>query len=45
MFGQVTYLQRLRTSGGVAPAGACTEAATTGVAYRAEYRFFVAGRA
>jgi hypothetical protein len=40
LFGAVTYLQRLRTSGGVAPAGACTDGATTGVPYRADYRFF-----
>jgi hypothetical protein len=40
LFGPVTYIQRLRTSGGVAPAGACTDGATTGVPYRAEYRFF-----
>jgi hypothetical protein len=39
-FGQVTYIQRLSTSGGVAPAGSCTDGATTGVPYRADYRFF-----
>ena len=40
-FGRVTYVQRLATSGGAAPAGACTEGATTGVVYQAGYRFFV----
>lgn len=42
-FGAVTYIQRLATSGGVAPAGTCTDGATTGVPYRAAYRFYVAG--
>jgi len=42
-FGKVTYLQRLATSGGAAPAGTCTDGATTGVPYQAEYRFYVAG--
>lgn len=42
-FGAVTYVQRLATSGGAAPAGACAEGDTTGVPYRAEYRFYVAG--
>ena len=41
VFGQVTYVQRLATRGGTAPAGACTEGAVTGVPYRAVYRFFV----
>lgn len=41
-FGAVTYIQRLATSGGVAPTGSCTDGATTGVPYRTEYRFFVA---
>lgn len=42
-FGAVTYIQRLATSGGTAPTTACTDGATTGVPYRAEYRFYVAG--
>ncbi|MFC6016235.1 DUF3455 domain-containing protein [Plantactinospora solaniradicis] len=42
-FGAVTYLQRLATGGGAAPTGVCVDGATTGVSYRAEYRFFVAG--
>jgi hypothetical protein len=40
VFGHVSYLQRLATRGGTAPAGVCTEHQTTGVRYRAEYRFF-----
>lgn len=40
IFGKVTFVQRLATSGGAAPAGACTEGAVTGVPYRAVYRFF-----
>jgi hypothetical protein len=43
VFGRVTYIQRLATRGGVAPTGACTDGATTGVPYKAEYRFYVAG--
>jgi len=42
VFGQVTYIQRLATSGGVAPAAPCTEGARAAVPYRAEYRFFAA---
>jgi len=40
VFGQVSYVQRLRTSGGAAPAGTCAEGQTTGVPYRAQYLFF-----
>ncbi|MEH1124265.1 DUF3455 domain-containing protein [Micromonospora sp. CPCC 206061] len=43
VFGAVTYIQRLATSGGVAPTGACVDGQTSGVPYRAVYRFFVAG--
>jgi hypothetical protein len=43
LFGAVTYVQRLSTTGGAAPTGPCTGAATKGVPYTAEYRFFVAG--
>jgi hypothetical protein len=43
-FGHVTYVQRLATSGGAAPTGACTDGRSTGVAYRAQYRFFVPAR-
>jgi hypothetical protein len=41
VFAAVTYVQRLSTVGGVAPAGACTAGTTTAVPYRAVYRFFV----
>ena len=44
IFGQVTFIQRLATSGGSAPAGTCTDGATVGVPYRAVYRFFVAAK-
>jgi len=39
-FGGVTYVQRLATAGGVAPAGGCTEGQTKAVLYTAVYRFF-----
>ena len=41
-FGGVTYIQRLETVGGVAPAPGCTEGQTTAVLYTAIYRFFKA---
>lgn len=40
LFGKVSYIQRLNTSGGLAPAGGCTDGKTTGVPYTAKYRFF-----
>lgn len=40
VFGGVTFIQRLATVGGVAPAGACTAGQTTAVRYTAVYRFF-----
>jgi hypothetical protein len=43
VFGKVTYIQRLNTRGGVAPAGACAEGAQTAVHYTADYAFWVAG--
>jgi hypothetical protein len=46
--GGVTFVQRIRTSGGVAPAGGCDSAHTGAVArvpYRAVYRFFRAAAA
>jgi len=43
VFGGVTFIQRLATVGGVAPAGACTAGQTTAVRYTAVYRFFKAG--
>ncbi len=41
LFGRVTYIQRLATSGGAAPADSCEDGDTEGVPYRAQYRFFV----
>ncbi|MET8854141.1 DUF3455 domain-containing protein [Amycolatopsis sp. NPDC004625] len=43
IFGKVTYVQRLNTRGGVAPAGACAAGAQTAVRYSADYAFWVAG--
>ncbi|MFI7540740.1 DUF3455 domain-containing protein [Actinoplanes sp. NPDC049599] len=40
VFGDVTFIQRLDTVGGVAPAAACTAGATAAVPYTAVYRFF-----
>jgi hypothetical protein len=40
VFGDVTFVQRLATVGGVAPAGTCTAGATHATPYRAVYRFF-----
>ena len=40
VFGAVTYVQRLATVGGVAPAGGCEGDARTATPYRAVYRFF-----
>ena len=36
----VTYVQRLNTSGGLAPAGACVTATTASIAYSADYYFY-----
>jgi len=41
-FGTVTFVQRLNTRGGLAPAGACTAGAQVGVHYTADYAFWVA---
>jgi hypothetical protein len=38
--GQTTWIQRLNTTGGVAPAGACTPGATIAVSYSADYFFW-----
>jgi hypothetical protein len=42
-FGGVTFIQRLATVGGVAPAGTCTAGQTRAVRYTAVYRFFTTG--
>jgi uncharacterized protein DUF3455 len=38
-----TWVQRLNTSGGIAPAGACTPGASIAVPYAADYFFWRAG--
>ncbi|HEU5108019.1 MAG TPA: DUF3455 domain-containing protein, partial [Micromonosporaceae bacterium] len=43
VFSRVTFIQRLKTTGGVAPTGSCTDGQTKASGYGAEYRFFVAG--
>lgn len=40
LFGRVSYIQRLDTRGGVAPAGACADGAQQAVGYSAQYRFY-----
>lgn len=40
VFGAVSYIQRLDTHGGLAPAGACTDGALQAVGYSAVYRFY-----
>ncbi len=40
IFGKVSYIQRLKTTGGAAPAGPCTEGKLVSVPYTAKYRFF-----
>lgn len=40
LFANVGYIQRLTTTGGVAPAGACTPGQSTGVPYKATYQFW-----
>jgi hypothetical protein len=41
MFGRVSYIQRLATTGGAAPATPCTDGQTRGVEYTARYYFYV----
>ncbi len=41
-FGAVTFVQRLNTRGGLAPAGACAAGAQVGVHYTADYAFWAA---
>jgi hypothetical protein len=41
-FGTVTFVQRLNTRGGLAPAGSCAAGAQIGVHYTADYKFWVA---
>jgi Protein of unknown function (DUF3455) len=41
-FSKVTYVQRLRTTGGVAPAGSCAAGSQQAIQYSAVYRFWSA---
>jgi hypothetical protein len=41
-FSRVTYVQRLRTQGGVAPSGMCPDGAQQALPYTAVYRFWTA---
>jgi hypothetical protein len=41
LFGQVDYVQRLDTWGGLAPTGACQAGASAAVPYTATYNFWV----
>jgi hypothetical protein len=40
LFGSVDFIQRLKTEGGVAPAGSCVAGTQKAVPYSAEYRFY-----
>ena len=40
LFGSVDFIQRLKTEGGVAPAGSCVAGTQKAVSYSAEYRFY-----
>jgi hypothetical protein len=40
LFGNVSYIQRLDTHGGLAPAGACPDGTQQAVGYSAQYRFY-----
>jgi Protein of unknown function (DUF3455) len=42
MLAKIAFIQRLETTGGVAPAGACTAGKTTEVPYTAKYYFYAA---
>jgi hypothetical protein len=41
-FSRVTYVQRLRTKGGVSPSGTCPDGAQQALPYTAVYRFWMA---
>jgi hypothetical protein len=41
-FSKVTYVQRLRTNGGLAPSGSCTDGTQQAIPYSALYRFWSA---
>jgi hypothetical protein len=41
LLAQVTFVQRLNTTGGLAPTGPCTEGVTASVPYTADYTFWI----
>jgi hypothetical protein len=43
-FGEVTYVQRLATHGGLAPAGSCADGVQASVPYSATYTFWTAAK-
>ena len=43
IFGNVTFVQRLDTAGGLAPTTTCKDGQTQGVPYTADYLFYVRG--
>lgn len=43
LLADVTFIQRLHTTGGAAPTGSCIEGVTASVPYTADYAFWVAG--
>jgi Protein of unknown function (DUF3455) len=45
LFGQVDYVQRLETRGGVAPTGSCQAGASVAVPYTATYNFWAPANA
>jgi hypothetical protein len=45
LFGQVVYVQRLETRGGVAPTGTCAAGASVAVPYTATYNFWAPANA
>jgi hypothetical protein len=42
LLADVTFIQRLRTTGGVSPTGSCTDGTTASIPYTADYAFWVA---
>jgi hypothetical protein len=42
LLGDVTFVQRLNTSGGLSPTGACKDGTTASIPYTADYAFWVA---
>lgn len=40
IFGRVTFISRLKTRGGAAPSGSCSNGQTTSVPYAAQYLFY-----